>query len=337
MTAPVHGGGIAAAERRWGRPAAPWLDLSTGINPWPYPVPALEPAVWQRLPDDDAMHMLAEAARRYYGTPPACPIAAASGSQAIIGLLPQLFSERRVLTIGWTYAEHAYRWRIAGHDVVELSELPETDALRDAIIILANPNNPDGRVIEPERLMALAERLARSGGLLIVDEAFADVVPAVSLSAMAGQNGLLILRSFGKFFGLAGLRLGLALGEAGLIQRLEAALGPWAVSGPALAIGARAMADTAWVSDMRQRLTAAGSAFDQTLRRLTLEPVGGTPLFRLVRRPQAVRLADALAQSGILVRSFAERPDWLRIGLPPDESATARLTGTLSRLLGVPA
>jgi cobalamin biosynthetic protein CobC len=149
--------------------------------------------------------------------------------------------------IGPTYGELSRCWRDAGRPVTVIAGI---DAVPPdgRIVVLANPNNPDGRVIAPDRLLALAETLARRGGMLIVDEAFADCDPSASVSPAAGAPGLLVLRSFGKFFGLAGVRLGFALAQPGLAEDFRSALGPWPVSGPALAIGERALADDAWIA-----------------------------------------------------------------------------------------
>jgi cobalamin biosynthetic protein CobC len=331
MIAPAHGGSLSRAERRWGRPADGWLDLSTGINPWPYPIPALDPEIWHRLPDESALARLLAQARRFYGTDDACPAAAAAGSQALIGMLPGLFAPRRVHVLAPTYAEHAYRWRQAGHDVEMVSELPE--AAHDAVVIVTNPNNPDGRISTPERLLALSRRLAASGGLLIVDEAFADTDPAISLCRHAGDDGLVVLRSFGKFFGLAGLRLGVAFGPAALMCRITEAFGPWPLSGPALAIGTAAMADMEWAAGTRRRLAQAGTRFDTALGRLPWRVIGGTPLFRLVEAVHAAGIADRLGRAGILVRAFEDQPHWLRIGLPADSAAENRFIRTMHDMM----
>ncbi|HTH96829.1 MAG TPA: threonine-phosphate decarboxylase CobD [Stellaceae bacterium] len=328
---PQHGGGLDAAEQRWGRHESGWLDLSTGINPHAYPLPDLPPALWQRLPDREAEAGLLDATRHCYGAPAGCPAVAAAGSQALIGLLPRLIAPTQVLVLGPTYAEHAYRWRLVGHEVRETDSLPEHPDAR--IVILANPNNPDGRITPPAPLLDLARHLARDNGLLVVDEAFADVTPGISLAGQAGMPGLLVLRSFGKFFGLAGLRLGVALGERRMIEALSTALGPWAASGPALAIGRLALADTPWIEAMRRRLTVESAALDDRLTGLGLERLGGTDLFRLVRHARAWELAEGLGAAGVLVRRFAEQPQWLRIGLAPDKAGTDRLIRALERLL----
>jgi len=194
---------------------------------------------------------------------------------------------------------------------------------------VVNPNNPDGRRYAPEELLALAERLNGRGGLLVVDEAFADLTPELSLASRSARPGLLVLRSFGKFFGLAGLRLGCALGDPLLTGILKEALGPWALPGPTLEIATRAFGDAEWIAGTRQRLAAAAARLDDQLRGAELTPLGGTDLFRLAGHPEAPRLFERLCRAGLLVRRFPERPQWLRFGLPPDAAAEARLAEAL--------
>jgi cobalamin biosynthetic protein CobC len=307
----THGGDLAAAEARFRR--KDFLDLSTGINPTPYPVGALPAACWSRLPGSDAA--LRRAAAAHYGVrDPSC-IVGAAGSQALIQLLPQLFPAKSATVIGPTYSELSRCWRDAGRAV---ADVPGIDALPPdcGIVVLANPNNPDGRVIAPDRLLELAAMLAGRDGMLIVDEAFADCDPSASLAPASGAPGLLVLRSFGKFFGLAGLRLGFALAPPALAETLRRALGPWPVSGPALAIGEIALADEAWIATTRRDLARQAAALDMALGHAGLEVIGSCALFRLVATERAAALAEHLGRRGVLVRAFAERPGWLRFGLP---------------------
>jgi cobalamin biosynthetic protein CobC len=311
LSTELHGGDLAAAEARFGR--QDFLDLSTGINPAPYPVGILPPSCWSRLPGSDGA--LRRAAAAHYGIgDPACVVSAA-GSQALIQLLPWLFPDGEVAVIGPTYGELSSCWRDAGRSVVtvpQITAVPPTAR----IVVLANPNNPDGRTITPERLLALAAALARRDGVLIVDEAFADCDPATSLAPKADRPGLIVLRSFGKFFGLAGLRLGFAVAPPSCAETLRRTLGPWPVSGPALAIGEIALADRQWIARTRRALAIQASALDKTLTDAGLEPIGGTALFRLVGTEAAAALAEHLGRHGILVREFAEHATWLRFGLP---------------------
>ncbi|MGH6959585.1 MAG: aminotransferase class I/II-fold pyridoxal phosphate-dependent enzyme, partial [Dongiaceae bacterium] len=263
-----HGGNLTAAEARFGRPAAGWLDLSTGINPFAYPVPEVPAAAWHRLPDAADQARLFTAARRYYGATSGQPMAVASGSQALIQWLPRLVPAKtgaeQAAILSPTYGEHAKCWADGGYTTEAIDEL-DAVADRHSIVVLANPNNPDGRRIEPAALLALADGLARRDALLVVDEAFVDVEPRLSVAAAAGRAGLVVLRSFGKFFGLAGLRLGIALGPPPFIAQLTDALGPWAVSGPGMLIATQAMNDARWIVEMRQQLRRTAIRLDQLL------------------------------------------------------------------------
>lgn len=307
----LHGGDLDGARAAFPGAPEPWVDLSTGINPWPYPLPPVRPEAWNRLPGRGEEAALLSAAAACYGAPSADVVAAASGSQALIQLLPRLRTPGRVAVLGPTYAEHARCWALAGHDVRMVEGVEEAD-----VLVIVNPNNPDGRRWPAARLLELAEAQQARGGWLVVDEAFADMRPEDSLAAHAGKPGLVILRSFGKFFGLAGLRLGIALAPAGLAAALREAIGPWAVSGPGLAIATAALGDRHWIEATRRRLAAAAAELDRLLEGAGLRVAGGTELFRLVGDPRASALYRALGEAGILVRRFERRPDWLRFGLP---------------------
>ena len=324
-----HGGAIDAAVARYGIPKGRWLDLSTGINPNPYPLPDVPAETWTRLPDEALDASLRQAAASRYGAAdPAC-VVAAPGSQALIQWLPRLRAPSRVAVLGPTYREHAASWSAAGHRVAEIaaSEPPEGDV---DVVVAVNPNNPDGRVIEPARLLALLDALQREGGLLVVDEAFADAVPDVSLAPRAGRRGLVVLRSFGKFHGLAGLRLGFALASPDMAGHLGQALGPWAVGGLAAAIGAAALADASWAEKTQARLAADAGRLDDLLRGSGLTVAGGTPLFRLAIDEAAQGLFEHLARSGILVRRFSREATWLRFGIPGGTLEFDRLGAALA-------
>ena len=329
----VHGGNIDAAVRRFGVPHHQWLDLSTGINPRPYPISAgfLEEAHWTRLPGADALAALNNAALTCYGAPAEAVIAAAAGSQSLIAAVARTTPATRVAVVEPTYSEHALAWRAAGHDVVSIPAIDDAPA-EAAFVVLCNPNNPDGRVHARERLLAEAKRLAARGGALVVDEAFGDTAPGTSLAPHAGTPGLVVLRSFGKFFGLAGVRLGFALCEAPPAKTLETALGPWAVSGPALAIGTAALDDANWIAATRLYLAEQAARLDTVLAGAGLDILGGTDLFRLVQVPgdTAADLAERLGEAGILVRTFATHPGWMRFGLPGNGADMERLGAALN-------
>ncbi|WP_035690725.1 threonine-phosphate decarboxylase CobD [Azospirillum halopraeferens] len=321
----LHGGDLDAARAAFPGAPEPWIDLSTGINPWPYPLPDLPAEAWTRLPGAAAEERLRRTAARRYGAAGPDRVAAAPGSQALIQVLPRLRPPGRVAVAGPTYAEHARGWAAAGHAVATVAAV--ADAGDADVVVVVNPNNPDGRIVPPDEILAVAERQAARGGWLVVDEAFADVAPAASVAAAAGERqGLVALRSFGKFYGLAGVRLGFALAEPVLAAAVRAAVGPWAVAGPALAIGTAALEDDAWAQATRRRLADASAALDRRLTGGGLVVDGGTDLFRLIRDARAPALYRALGRAGILVRRFPDRPDLLRLGLPADEDAAVRLS-----------
>jgi cobalamin biosynthetic protein CobC len=328
----AHGGRLDAARRLYPGAPQPWIDLSTGVNPHAYPLPPLADEVFTRLPDDDAYAALDSAARKAYGAPAGVDVVPGGGAQAFIQMLPGVFPAKRVAILGFTYAEHAACWAAAGAQVDTVERL---DALTEAdVAVIVNPNNPDGRIIEPQDILSAATRLSQRGGLLIVDESFVDFTPERSVAHFAHDESLIVLRSFGKAYGLPGLRLGVALCSRARGAKLRTALGPWAVSGPALAIGARALADDAWRANAARASAGAAVRLDALLTRAGFHIVGGTKLFRLVGHPHASCRFERLAARGILSRAFPERPDWLRFGLPRDESAWARLAAALESVDG---
>ncbi len=319
----LHGGDLDAARARFPAAPEPWLDLSTGINPVPYPCPPPDASLWLRLPLASEAAALRQAAASAYGVPdPAC-VAPAPGTQILIETLPRLVAPGPVTVVGPTYAEHAAAWARAGHAVRAVADLAEAESA--AVAVVVNPNNPDGRVHAAADLRATAARMAARGGLLVVDEAFCDLEPVESLAPHLAP-GLVVLRSFGKTYGLAGLRLGFALALPAAARRIAAALGPWAVSGPALAIGRAALADAAWRREAARARAADAARLDRLLARGGGTVLGGTALFRLARFPDAPGLHRRLGEAGIHVRRFPERPDRLRFGLPPaDKGAWCRL------------
>ncbi|RVB79709.1 pyridoxal phosphate-dependent class II aminotransferase, partial [Mesorhizobium sp. M7A.F.Ca.CA.002.04.1.1] len=256
-------------------------------------------------------------------------VVAAPGTQILLPRVASLISPGKALVLGPTYAEHARAAAIAGHQVAEVDNF---EALADAdLVIIVNPNNPDGRVIERDRLLALAAGLRAKGGLLVVDEAFMDVGPRQhSVAGDVGRGGLVVLRSFGKFFGLAGLRLGFALSDTATVDRLDTQFGPWAVAGPALEYGIRALADIGWQDVMRASLAGESARLDALFSRFGVPVAGGTTLYRFLSLTNAADLFAALGERGILLRHFADRPDVLRAGLPGSEEEWQRLESALA-------
>src|ERR1700685_3835786 len=319
-----HGGDLGAARLLFPDAPNPFVDLSTGINPNPYPLPDLPAELFARLPDAAASGRLAAAAAISYGAPSAAHVVPAPGTQSLLPLVAGLARRGRAAILTPPYNEHARAARLAGHNVIETRE---SAALGDAdLAIVTNPNSPDGRLIEREALLALAAKLRVRGGVLVVDEAFMDVgPPGFSLAGDVSRGNLVVLRSFGKFFGLAGLRLGFALLDPPSAGRLAGVLRPWGGSGAGLASGAAALADMAWIEATRRRLSAAAGRLDGILIGAGLGIPGGTALFRLVRIPAANALFHHLGRAGILVRNFPDNATWLRFGLPAGEVEWQRL------------
>ncbi len=314
---PHHGGDLAAATRVFGLPCGGWLDLSTGINPAPWPVPAALPdATLSRLPEPALLAGMLAAARSAYRIADGIELIAGPGSDVLLRLLPLVLPPGRVAIVGPTYGGHEAAWRAAGRDVT-LAREPEDAAAAARFVVVANPNNPDGRTWPPARLAAVAAELGSRGGLLIVDEAFADVAPAISLIPALAALPAIVLRSFGKFHGLAGLRLGFAAGAVAPLARMRAILGVWPVSGPALAVATAALMDEGWRTAARTGLAASAARLRGLLQENGLAVAGGTDLFVLVDSPSANEIHRHLARQGIWTRAFPDHPRWLRLGLPP--------------------
>ena len=317
-----HGGNLDVAMRRFGGRVEDWIDLSTGINRRPYPVPALDQRHWTALPSRAEIEALHEAARQAYAA--TAPVLAVAGAQAAIQLLPRLARSGRARILGPTYHEYAATLRTADWVVEEVADL---EALAGAdLAVIVNPNNPDGRQHDPARLLALLPRVGR----LVVDESFVDAVPGLSLASQAGRQGLLILRSFGKFYGLAGLRLGFVLGSEADIAALATMAGPWPVSGAAIAIGRRALADRDWAAATTARLAREALRLDALVQARGFGLVGGTPLFRLYETGDASAVQEQLGRAHIWSRIFPSALGWLRLGLPGDETEWTRLAAALS-------
>ncbi|MEP5729049.1 MAG: threonine-phosphate decarboxylase [Sulfitobacter sp.] len=294
-----HGGNLDAAVARFGGRRDAWLDLSTGINPTPYPVPEIPAASWRDLPDKGANAALIDAARQFWEVPAHMGVLAVPGASAAIAQMPRLAPAGSVSILGPTYNEHAASFTAAGWQI--------SDAAAQASVHV-HPNNPDGRLADPATM---------SGELRIIDESFCDVMPEQSLILLGDTPGTLILKSFGKFWGLAGVRLGFVIGDQALLNRLADMLGPWAVTGPALHIGRIALQDMRWAQETRLRLQADSDRMDQMMTQAGASLVGGTTLFRLYDVKDAQDWQTRLAQHHIWSRIFPYNPRWIRLGLPP--------------------
>ncbi len=337
-----HGGRLRAAAECHGIPLADWLDLSTGINPHGWPVPAIPSSAWARLPEDD--DGLEQAARTYYGTD---SLLAVAGSQAAIQALPRLRPRGSVGVIAPGYNEHARAWQRAGHTVMPVSVDALDSAAADVdVLAVIHPNNPTGARFTTEILLHWHAQLAVRGGWLVVDEAFIDATPEQSLAPHCPRPGLIVLRSLGKFFGLAGARVGFVCAESGLLEALQALLGPWTVAAPSRQVATQALGDRDWQEAACRHLIRSGERLAALLTQYGLAPCGGCALFQWVRTPQAAALHEQLARRGILTRLFddaqgrasvaggrmprATAPASLRFGLPGGDSDWARLTVALT-------
>jgi cobalamin biosynthetic protein CobC len=321
----VHGGRIDLARKLFG--GSDWLDLSTGICPWAYPA-AIAPQALARLPSPDDVAMLESEAAGYFGSDPAATVAV-PGSDLGLRLIGQMLDAPRPAAVHPGYSGHIAMW---SHPCIKVpgdpGKLVEAAETCDAIV-LSRPGNPGGEIIDEQLLQAVAERLAARRGWLIVDEAFADFDPALSLAARRWPN-LIALRSFGKFAGLAGLRLGFVIAPPAFASRLRRSLGDWPISGPAVAAGLAFYRDTAWQLAQRQRLAEGGERLDRVLSSAGLAITASTPFFRTCQVPDAWRLFEHLASHRILTRPFADDPTKLRIGLPQDAAATRQLARALA-------
>lgn len=315
-----HGGGLAAARAHFSGES--WLDVSTGINPHAWPGAADIAIDWRRLPEEGQLKALEEAAAACFGTAPA-QVCAVPGTEVGLRLIGEMLPAPAYHVLP-SYRTHAAM--APGTDGISPSQLAQAD---DATLIMANPNNPDGRCYGREEMLDLLARRGREGWLA-VDEAFADATPEQSIAAeVADGRRLLVFRSFGKFFGLAGLRLGFVLGPAAVLERLRQRLGAWPISAAGLAIGTAAYRDEAWIAAMRAQLTREAAELDAMLMRLGYAAAGACPLFRLVANADAGTLFERLARRAILSRPFEENPRWLRVGLPGSPDALARLEAAL--------
>jgi cobalamin biosynthetic protein CobC len=315
-----HGGNLNDAVARFTFPRDAWLDLSTGVNPQYYPAPTLSPAVWHRLPESSVA--LLESARSYYQ---ASNLLAVAGSQAAIQALPRLRPRSRVVVAAPAYAEHAYRWRQAGHGVSEIAYADLDAAVDDCdVMVVCNPNNPTGARVARDQLLSWAACLALRQGWLVVDEAFIDVTPEDSVISDIRQPGLIVLRSIGKFFGLAGLRLGFVGADAALLAQLADLIGPWGVSAAAHIIGAAALSDVNWQAAMRTNLRQQGDRLHVLLASCGIQ-ASGSALYQWWPEPQAALFHQHMAGRAIWVRLFLHGAQGIRLGLPHHESDWQRL------------
>jgi cobalamin biosynthetic protein CobC len=333
-----HGGNLTEAAARYGIAREDWIDLSTGINPHGYPAMPIDPQAWIRLPDDN--DDLEAIAASHYGASRALAVA---GTQAAIRMLPAVLPPGRVGVGLLTYGEYAPAFERAGFPVARFVTSALADFERAASfvldparelpadlmhLVLVNPNNPGTERYSPQQVMAWHEQLAARGGTLVVDEAFGESMPHLSVASLANRDGLVVLRSIGKFYGLAGAPGVFGLASDRIDEATRAMRGPWSVSGPARVVARAALLDTEWQTRTRAELIASGERLADLLRRHHPN-VMSTPLFSWVRTERAPRWQDGLARLGIWVRRFDTVPG-IRFGLPATEAEWLRLESALS-------
>ena len=325
-----HGGRLLEAAQHYQIPVSEWLDLSTGINPNGYPIPAIPDSIWQRLPEDQ--DDLISAAQEYYQCQ---SILAVAGSQAAIQSLPLLRPSGTTGIATPSYAEHAYAWEKAGHKTLNI-QAHEIDQYINQLdtLVLVNPNNPTAHTFTQKQCLKWLENLNQRQGWLIIDEAFIDCTPELSLSMLTAIKGLIILRSVGKFFGLAGLRAGFVLAEPCVLNPLNELLGPWTLSNPSRYVCAYALLDKAWQVETRQQLQQQSQRLNTLLNHYQLSPTGSTHLFQWVQTEKATQIHQLLAQQAVFTRFF-NQPASLRFGLPAQEPEWQHLESALQQIPGI--
>jgi cobalamin biosynthetic protein CobC len=324
-----HGGRLGVARSLFPDVPQPWIDLSTGINPRPYPAPRASQRARNRLPDPTELARLEALAADAFGVEDASRVVATAGTECALRLLPQIVNLRSAVIVGPTYGSHADAWTRSGAltQTIDRDEV-HMHAQRAVCLTIVNPNNPDGHIVARPQLLALHDSLSWHSGMLIVDEAFADVAPEVSVAG-ADAPHLIVLRSFGKFFGLAGLRLGFVIAAEPIAAALRGLVGEWPVSSDALAAGLSAYGDQSWAVRERATLQKSARRLDQLLVRSGFALAGGTSLFRLARASDARERFARLLAAAILVRPFDFDAGLLRFGLPRGRDQWRRLAAAL--------
>lgn len=329
----LHGGNRDQAAHHYGHQPDEMTDLSTGISPICYPLPTAQfnLADWQTLPRSSDEDRLMSVARRAYCLSGAASLCLGPGSQSLLRAVPRLMKKPCCVWIPEpTYSEHALAWQKAGHRVIPSSKIPQ-----DAVCaVLVNPNNPDGRLHDAKMLEELCTSLAEKGGFLLLDEAFIDCVPKLSLMPLASRKGLIILRSLGKFFGLAGLRVGFAAGHPEDIENLRDDIGPWPVATPSLLAATCALDDDEWIASHRLDLAVLSQRMRDLLEAYQLDIVGQTGLFVTVCDNDALGLHDRLACEALWVRAFSYAPTWIRFGLTANKAVFQKLESCLIKWRG---
>lgn len=326
----IHGGQLQQVAEQYKIPPADWLDLSTGISPISYPIPKIPLSAWQQLPQQSPE--LITAAKQYYQC---SQLVVTNGSQAIIKALPELYRQQNiagkdVYLPARGYKEHAHAWRIAGYKLHFYQEsLPVIKELQpNSVLVIINPNNPTGKVFERDVISQYQTRLKQLNGLLVIDEAFIDVMPNQSLCHQVNDSHIIVLRSFGKFFGLAGIRIGFLIAGSYWCTKFKAILGPWQVNGPAQIIAEQALNNREWHKEQCKKLNTLRMHQEallwQTFTNKLVKAIQGCDLFLTLsfhKSDSANKLYHLLCQQGVYCR-LADEQDTLRFGIATQESLT---------------
>lgn len=317
----LHGGQLKEAKIQFPHVAQGWIDLSTGINPYAYPFSPMTPDRSTQLPSIEDEHRLRGLAALRYGVRDQHLIAVAPGTQILISLMPYILNAKQVCVFCPTYMEHIKTWQqttVSVHQVVTLDDFMRFSTQEQTIGIICNPNNPDGRLFNVQQMQTIIHQWGSFHNHVVVDEAFMDF-EGQTIASLLPHPALTILRSFGKTYGLAGVRLGFLLSNASYVEKLRKMLGPWPISGSALHVGLQALRNREWILKVKDQLSKQIKQFDQLFLYNACKVVGGTHLFRLIEMQEAHNLWKYLANHGIWVRKFDYNPQWLRFGLPQEQ------------------
>ncbi len=317
-----HGGDIDLAIKKYGGQRADWIDLSTGINRTSYPWQENVKVELRDLPSNKLLRSLEKAASRAYKVAEDKDTAAVQGAQQIISLLPIcLKNYNSVAILGPTYNEYEKAFKsseIKAETVSEVSKLSSSD-----IAIVVNPNNPTGKVIAEEILNDLSKKVR----ILIIDESF----KMFSSRRIQKFDNVIQINSLGKFFGLAGVRLGFVSGPSNFIKSVRGMLGPWPVSSIAAEIGKIALNDQAWISQMEKILLEGSDVLHRACNRKNWKLIGKTNLFHTYATSSSLKVEKQFAAHYIWIRTFDYSETWVRLGIPTSKYEWTRVRQALNQ------
>ena len=317
-----HGGDIDLAIKKYGGQRADWIDLSTGINRTSYPWQESVKVELRDLPSSKLLMGLEKAASRAYKVAEGTDTAAVQGAQQIISLLPIcLKNYNSVAILGPTYNEYEKAFKSSGikaETVSEVSKLSSSD-----IAIIVNPNNPTGKVIAEEILDDLSKKVR----ILIIDESF----KMFSSRRIQKFDNVIQINSLGKFFGLAGVRLGFVSGPSDFIKSVREMLGPWPISSIAAEIGIIALNDTTWISEMEKILLEGSNVLHKACSTKNWKLVGKTNLFHTYATSSCLEVEEQFAAHYIWIRTFDYSQTWIRLGIPTSKYEWTRVRQVLNQ------